>query len=115
MNVILVLSDKFLTQFMQAADVFESFKVVIKDPVIATVEDDFGPANIEAIKAKCDAGKYGLVACIGFDKIHYSDIAVKVVSTGGNWATLDDYIGWIQREFMLINDKESHWHVGAVS
>lgn len=116
MKLILLFSDKIITQFMQHADVFEKFKVLIQKPVIVDVIDDFGASNIEAMNAVCAAdGKFDLVACIGREKVYFTNPAVKVVSTGKEWAIIEDYIAFIQRDFMLINDRESLWHIGAVT
>ena len=85
-------SDQFKTRFMQAADVFESFKVIVCNPVTLDLADDRLEAAVEAAKTSSD-DKYRLVAAYEpGGPVHYADPEVKVISDGTRWCLLQDYI-----------------------
>lgn len=105
-EVVLLFSDKFLTGFMQNADMFEPFKVVMKEPVYASVVDDWGDSHIEAIKRQCADGNYDLIAAVG-EEVYYSNPAVRVVSNGQGWAMLDEYLNYLK-----VVEKGKKWSVG---
>ncbi len=91
-EVTILMSDKFKTRFMQDADMFEKFKVVLMPPIKATVIDNFGQTNVEAIKRECKDGPYDLVAIYDKETIFYRNPAVKVISDGNQWGLLDDML-----------------------
>jgi hypothetical protein len=105
-QVVLIFSDKFMTQFMQHADMFEPFKVVVKEPVYASVVDDWGNSHIEAIKRQCADGNYDLIAAVG-EEVYYSNPAVRVVSNGQGWAMLEEYLAHLKEV-----EKGRKWSVG---
>lgn len=91
----ILISDKKITQFMQAMDVFEEYKVVIAPPLIATVVDDFGQEHVDKLLKgleDCNA-PYSLVAVVT-DGFHWFNPSVKIISTGETWCTLMDYFGF---------------------
>ena len=90
-QVALLFSDSKITQFMQHADLFERFKVILKPIVYATVVDDWGQKHIDAIKSKFGED-YKLVAAVGEKSVIYVDPEVKVVSDGQKWCLLEDYL-----------------------
>src|SRR5690606_2374064 len=81
------------TEFMQACDVFEKFKVLYHDIVLRykldneEVKDE---ATIE-ILAKYEFGNK-LIALLGASEPKYINENIKVLSNGKNWALLKDYI-----------------------
>ena len=89
-KVTMLLSDRFKTRFMQDADVFEGFKVLVMPPVKATVVRHFGKKHIEAILRQCDSQPYDLVAIYDDRKTYYRNPNVKVISDGEKWGLLDD-------------------------
>lgn len=92
--VYLLFQDKFATRFMQDADVFEKFKVIVKPLVEASVIDDWGQKNIDAIIQKVEGSQFSLVAAFESNGvIHYSDPKVKLISNGKGFGLLSDYIG----------------------
>jgi hypothetical protein len=112
MRVAFVFSDKALTQFMRHVDLFEPFKVLVKNSHAILTVDAWGVEQTEAIRKTCEASNYGLVACYSIDHIYWIDPAIKVVSTGTNWALVEDYVRYYQQDLALDNDKNSAWHVG---
>lgn len=112
MKVAFVFSDKALTNLMRIVDLFESFKVVVKNSHAIITVDEWGQDQTEAIRKACEPENYGLVACYGIDTVYYIDPTVKVVSTGQNWATIEDYVKFYQNDLALKNDINSDWHVG---
>ena len=92
----LLFRDGITTAFMQHADVFEKFKVAIGPVLIATLEAGRDPIEVaekvrEASLAPAAKG-CSLVAAWNADGVYYQDPTVKAVSTGGRWATLEDFI-----------------------
>lgn len=112
MRISFVFSDKLMTKFMQHANVFEPFKVVVKNTHVILTVDAWGLEQTEAIRDACEATNHGLVACYGIDQIYWIDPKIKVVSTGTNWALVEEYVQHYQKELALDNDKDSEWHVG---
>jgi hypothetical protein len=91
-KVTILFKDHFKTAFMQNADVFESFKVLVTSTV-ATVVDDFGESHVQAILEKTNEDtNYGVVAIFDKEKVYYRDPEVKVVSNGHVWNLLDDML-----------------------
>ena len=109
-NVTLLFSNKFMTEFMQNADMFEPFKVVIEEPLHATVVDDWGKSHIAAIKRHCKKDNYELVAAVGDEKVYYSNPKVKVVSNGQGWMMLEEYLEHLINLDLLSRGKQ--WSVG---
>lgn len=90
--VFLLYEDRMSTRVMQALDLFEKFKVVMQPLVRASVVDDWGQPHLAKIRG-LDNEYNRLIAAFGSDgTCHYRDEAVRVVSDGRNWQTLDDYI-----------------------
>ena len=92
-EVYILMYDRFITRFMQDADVFERVKVFKKPLLAATVKPDFGPENVNKIVNHCQMNKdFGLVAIFDNKTIYYRDENIQVVSEGDVWGTVDDYI-----------------------
>jgi len=91
-EVTILFSNRLMTRFMQDADMFEKFKVMICPPVKAKVVPGFGKKNIKAIEKQCQDSEYDLVAVYDENTVYYRNPGVKVVSTGTNWSLLDDYM-----------------------
>lgn len=91
-EVIILFKDCFKTQFMQDADMFEKFKVVICPPAIATVNNNWSKKQIEDTVNVSKGQPYEVIAIFDNDKIYFKDESVKVVSDGKGWVTIDDYI-----------------------
>ncbi len=64
-TVYFLFRDVWLTTFMQDADVFEKFKVLVKPPVRAEVRKDWGKKEVELVYKHDD--RYILVAAVGTD------------------------------------------------
>lgn len=90
-KVNILFSDRFITRFMQHADMFERFKVIVTPLVTATVVDDFGPTHVEAIRKEAE-NSYPLVAIYDETTVYYRDKNVKAISTGLEWGLLDDLL-----------------------
>ncbi len=88
---LIIFSENFTTRFMQAADMFEDFKVLIKPPLEATVVDDFGQNNVDAMLKQLEGSPYSLVAVVTKD-FRWLNPQVKTVSTGTHWCTLENYL-----------------------
>jgi len=112
MRVAFIFSDKRLTRFMQDADLFESFKVLVKNTHAILTVETWGLEQTEKVIKTCEPTDYGLVACYSIDHIYWIDPAIKVVSTGTSWALVEDYVRHFQQDLALDNDKNSAWHVG---
>jgi len=103
-EVKILLSDNFTTRFMQHADMFERFKVAVKPLLKATVVDDFGEKNIEAMQKRMKDAPYTLVAVFDKDTIYYRNPDVKVVSTGTQWCLLDDFLRESAKDNVTVSE-----------
>ncbi len=90
-EVILVFSNLRMTRFMQSADVFRDFEIILGPPATATLTKKVNEKIIEAIRNGAETAGYGLVAIVG-KEIHYRDPKVKSVGDGKKWCTADDYL-----------------------
>jgi hypothetical protein len=92
---------------MQAANVFEKFKVIGIHAVL-TFDDGIDPADSSRkLFDKCKGQPFQLVACFDFDEIYFRDETVKAVSDGDRWETLEDLIERKQSANPLRIEKES--------
>jgi hypothetical protein len=100
MKVAFIFSDKTLTKMMQDADLFEPFKVLVNNEyIVANLNDNWGEDHqIESLIKLCENTNYSLVACYTSEKVYYIDPLVKVVSTGQNWALVEEYVDFFQNK-----------------
>lgn len=91
-QITMIFGNRQLTTFMQHADVFESFKVIMNPPITATVVDDFGDSNVQAILKGCEKEPYFLIAIYDQNKTYFRNPDVKVVSDGTQFGMLDDLL-----------------------
>jgi hypothetical protein len=93
----IVAKDAVKTRFMQAADVFEPFKVLI-DPNPLDMSGELKPGETEETVATkirkavdSNGGQFSVVAilCGGYS---WRDPSVKVISTGYQWELFDRYL-----------------------
>jgi len=100
-KVFIITSDLFKTRFMQDADVFEEFKVVVNPTLEATVIKGFGSKNVRAIKTAFDAKNIGLVAIYDANRVYYRDATVKILSDGSKWIVLDDILSQVKSKKLV--------------
>ena len=112
MRIALVFKDTKITKFVQDADMFEPFKVLVQNTHAILTVNSWSEEQTHAIRKASEGSEYTLVACFGIDVVYWIDPEVKVVSTGTHWGLIEDYVNFYQRDLALENDKNSAWHVG---
>lgn len=96
-NMRALIIDSPRTEFMQACDVFEPFKVLYHDIVLDyriggnTEADKVNNEDLVEIMAKHEFGDK-LIALLGASEPKYINENIKVLSNGKNWVLLKDYI-----------------------
>lgn len=92
-TVKVLLKDNKITTFMQACDLFEPHKVVIKDMLLSiTYNKSFTKKNLNLLKQGLEMEGYGIVAVFSQKKIYYRDPSIKTISNGKEWRILDKFI-----------------------
>src|SRR5690606_16349366 len=86
------------TEFMQACDVFEKFKVLYHDIVLDYRYENDNNEEVkitdENILIACAKVEFGdkLIALLGASEPKYINENIKVLSNGSNWILLKDFI-----------------------
>jgi hypothetical protein len=103
-HVVVIIADRQLTKFAQAADVFEPWKVLGRSiSLTATLKPDCtverAVGDVRRILESVDGNNHVVAAFVpGSLKGAYRDPSVRVVSNGKTWQTLDDMLkdfGWV--------------------
>lgn len=89
-KAILLFSDDFKTKFGKAFDICEPFKAFVKSEVEATVIDDFGQKNIDAVLEQIKNQPYTLIAAVTDNLIWIAD-GIKIASNGKHFWPLDEW------------------------
>lgn len=95
-KVVLVYCDGKMTDWMQRADMFERFKVVLGGVMSCEWTPKEGQTfeDLVAVFRKNDKPEYRLIAAfaVGDPDCIWKDETVKAISTGKNWCTFDEYL-----------------------
>jgi hypothetical protein len=87
----ILFADKKLTQFMQAFDLFDESKVIVKG-VIYVEFPKINKEIIDKLIANGNNEEYELIAIYDEKKSYYKNPKIKVISSGYNFYILDEYI-----------------------
>lgn len=84
--------DNKMTKMMQACDLFEKSRVIIKTILTISYRNNFLKRNLNILKKSLQEKGYDVIAVFDCKKIHYQNPDIKVVSNGKMWAKLDEFI-----------------------